>query len=199
MNSFSFRVTLLVGLMAAISLVDFWRNGARAVKYQEYGFVLVTGLIAAAVGFVNDVITSSISPSYFIVGKGLDENPGLRLQAALYGCRAGFAAGVIGGAICLYAARRKSAHPQLEVLQLLPMLWMPLTGAALCGILFRLTLSRFDPAHFGSQLTGVISPEDIVHFRTVWWAHLGLYIGMAVGLTAMILRVLKNRRKCVAS
>jgi fructose-specific phosphotransferase system IIC component len=194
MNSFSSRVILLLGLMALISLVDLWRNGARAVKYREYGFVLFTGVIAALTGFVNDSITSSISPNYFIIGKGLEENSNLRLQAAMYGCRAGFAAGVVGGAVLLYAARRKSAHTPLEISRIWPMLWMPLAGAAVCGVVFPVVLSRFDPAHFELQLAGVLSPEDVARFRSVWWIHVGLYFGMTLGLMLAILRALKTRR-----
>ena len=105
LSSFSYRVTLLLGLMLVVSLVDFYRNGARAVKFREYGFIIITGAVGGAVGFVNDLVTSSISPEYFILGKGLEESPDLRIQAGLFGLRVGFSAGVIGGAVCLYASQ----------------------------------------------------------------------------------------------
>jgi hypothetical protein len=193
-NSFSYRVALLIGLMLIVSLVDFYRNGAQSEKFREYGFVLIAGVVGAIVGFVNDLITSSISPDYFILGKGLEESPDLRIQAALFGLQVGFSAGVIGGAVCLYASRRKSAYPPAKFSPLLRLLWMPVTGAILGGIALPLVFSKFDPARFSVQLYPLLSPESIGRFRQVWWTHVGLYAGMIIGLAAMIIRAAKERK-----
>ena len=131
---FSYRIVLLLGLMILVALVDFYRKGREATKFREYGFVIIAGTIEAAVGLVNDLITSSISPDYFILGKGLEDGPNLRIQAGLFGLQVGFSGGVIAGAVCLYASRRKSAYPPLKFSHLLRMLWMPVTGAIFCGI-----------------------------------------------------------------
>jgi hypothetical protein len=194
-NAFSYRVALLLGLMLVASLVDLFRNGARAVKFREYGFVIIAGALGAIVGFVNDLITSSISPDYFILGKGLEEGPDLRLQAGLFGMRVGFSAGVIGGAVCLYASRRKSAYPPAKFSRLLRLLWMPVAGAILFGIALPLALSKFDPARFSSQLDSMLIAGKIDRFLQVWWIHVGLYTGMVIGLTAMILRAVKERKR----
>jgi hypothetical protein len=143
---------------------------------------------------VNDLITSLLSPEYFTLGKGLEEGPDLRLQAGLLGLQVGFSAGVIGGAICLYASRRKSAHPPGKCSRLLRMLWMPITGAILCGIALPLGFSKFDPARFSAQLDTLLDAGKISRFRQVWWTHLGLYAGMVIGLTAMLLRAAKERK-----
>ena len=42
---FSHRIALLLGLMLVVSLVDFYRNGARAGKFREYGFIIMTGAV----------------------------------------------------------------------------------------------------------------------------------------------------------
>ncbi len=194
---FSYRFTLLLGLMLVVSLVDFYRNGARASKFREYGFIIITGALGGAVGFVNDLITSTISPEYFILGKGLEDSPDLWMQAGLFGLRVGLSAGVIGGAICLYASRRKSAHTPLEFSRLFRMLWMPVTGAILCGIALPLGFSKFDPARFSAQLNTLMDAERISRFRQVWWTHIGLYAGMVIGLAAMILRAVKERKSPV--
>ena len=47
-----------LGLMLVVSLVDFYRNRAQAVKFHEYGFVIITGMVGAMFGFVNDFITA---------------------------------------------------------------------------------------------------------------------------------------------
>jgi len=196
---FSYRIALLLGLMAVVSLADFYRNGARAIKFREYGFVLITGAMGGLVGLVNDLITSSISPEYFILGKGLEESPDLRMQAGLFGLRVGFSAGVIGGAVCLYASRRKSIYPPLNFSSLFRTLWMPVAGAILCGLLLPLGFSRFDPARFSAQLDSMISVEKISRFRQVWWTHVGLYAGMVTGLVAMIFRAVHERKKTAQS
>jgi hypothetical protein len=195
LNAFSYRVALLLGLMLVVSWVDFYRNGAQAVKFREYGFVIIAGMVGAVFGFVNDLITSSISPEYFILGKGLEESPDLRMQAGLFGLRVGFSAGVIGGAVCLYASRRKSTFPPAKFSRLLQLLWMPVAGAILCGIALPLVFSKFDPARFSSQLPGLLDAGGINRFLQVWWTHVGLYTGMLIGLVAMILRAVKERKR----
>jgi hypothetical protein len=194
LNPFSYRVALLLGLMLVVSLLDFYRNGAQAAKFREYGFILITGAIGGAVGLVNDLITSSISPEYFILGKGLEDSPNLRIQAGLYGLQVGFSAGVIGGAVCLYASRRKTAYPPAKFSRLFQMLWMPVAGAILCGIILPMGGYTFDPARFSSQLDALLNTERISRFRQVWWTHIGLYAGMVIGLTAMIFRAVKGRK-----
>jgi hypothetical protein len=191
---FSCRVALLLGLMLIVSLVDRYRKGSQATKFREYGFIIVTGAVGAIVGFTNDLITSAISPEYFTLGKGLEEAPDLRIQAGLFGLRVGLSAGVIGGAVCLYACRRKSTYPPIECSYLLRMLWMPVTGAILCGIAMPLGFSKFDSAGFSARLDTLIDAGKISRFRQVWWIHLGLYVGMAIGLTAMLLRATKQRK-----
>jgi hypothetical protein len=191
---FFYRVALLVGMMLVVSLVDLYRNRTQAGKYREYGFIIIAGAVGGIVGFVNDLITSSISPDYFILGKGLDDGPDLRMRAGLLGLQVGFSAGVIGGAFCLYASRRKSGYPPAKFSGLLQLLWMPVAGAILCGFAFPLAFSRFDPARFSEQLTPLLTAAKIALFRQVWWTHIGLYAGLVIGLTLMIRRASKDRK-----
>ena len=191
---FSYRIILLLGLMLVVSLVDFYRKGTQATKFREYGFTIIGGAAGAIIGSVNDLITSSISPQYFILGKGLEESPDLRVQAGLFGLQVGFSAGVIGSAVCLYAGRRKSAHPPVKCSRLLRLLWMPVTGAILCGIAFPLGFSKFDPARLSAQLGTLLDAGGVSRFRQVWWTHAGLYAGMVIGLLAMLLRVSRERK-----
>jgi len=185
---------LLLGLMLVVSLLDFYRNGPQATRFREYGFIMITGALGGLIGFVNDLITSSISPEYFILGKGIEESPDLRIQAGLFGLQVGISAGVIGGAVCLFATGQKSGYPPAKFSRLLPLLWMPVAGAILCGVALPLGFSKFDPAQFSSQLDTLLDAKGISRFRQVWWTHIGLYAGMVVGLAAMILRAAKERK-----
>jgi predicted benzoate:H+ symporter BenE len=108
--------------------------------------------------------------------------------------RVGFSAGIIGGAVCLYATRRKAAHPPAEFSRLFRLLWMPVAGAILGGVLLPLGFSRFDPARFSEALGNLLTFEQVNRFRQVWWIHVGLYAGLVFGLAAMILRACKHRR-----
>ena len=179
--------------MVIIALTDLYRNGKEATKFREYGFLVTTGVLGALFGFANDLITSTISPDYFTLGKGLDEGPDLQMRAGLYGLQVGFSAGIIGGGICLYLCRRKSAHPPAKISRLFQLLWMPVAGAVLCGILLPMALSPFDPAKFASQLAAILDAARISRFRQVWWTHVGLYAGMIIGLMAMIYCASKGR------
>lgn len=191
---FWYRVVLLLGLMLVVALLDFYRQGAQATKFREYGFLVITGVIGGVFGLINDLITSSISPDYFIFGKGLDVGPNLRVRAGLLGLQVGFSAGVIGGAICLYVCRRKSIYPPITCSRLLRILWMPITSAVICGIALPLAFSQFDPAHFSTELSSLLDGGKLNRFRQVWWTHVGLYVGMTIGLVAMILRATKERK-----
>src|SRR5271167_4903786 len=94
--------------MTVAVAVDFWRHGREAARYREYGFIWIAGILGGVVGFANDCITSSISPDYFIMGKGLEPGNDLRLRAGVYGLKAGLSAGIVGGAVCLFARARNA-------------------------------------------------------------------------------------------
>jgi hypothetical protein len=191
---FSYRVGLLAALMAIAAGVDFCRHGRAATQYKEYAFIWLAGLIGCLIGGANDLITSSISPEFFSLGKGLPDGETLKLRAAMYGIKEGLSAGVIGGAVCVYASRRKTTVPPLAFGGMLRLLWMPAGGAVLGAVLLPLIASRFDPMGFAVKLDGMIAAGPIVQFRRVWWIHTGLYSGLLAGLLALIVVVLKLRR-----
>ena len=182
---FAYRVALLLLLMAIGAIIDLSRTGARACRHREYGFILISGVMGAVVGFANDWMTSAISPEYFILGKGLEPGADLRMRAGRFGLQAGFSAGIIGGAICLFAAVHKLPFTPARMRRLLQRLWMPLVGAAFFGLLLPVVAGRFDPFHF--ELGSILTVERIDRFREVWWRHTGLYAGLFIGLATMII------------
>jgi hypothetical protein len=184
---FYYRVALLVGLMAVAAGVDFWRHGREASKHREYGFVLIAGMAGGLMGFVNDCITSSISPDYFILGKGLEPGDDLRLRAGVYGLKAGLSAGVISGAVLLFAATRKLRFSPEQARRMLQWLWMPVLGAVLLAVALPVIAGGLDPMGLSARLDSVLDAEQIARFRRVWWIHTGLYGGLAAGLAAMII------------
>ena len=195
---FSYRAGLLAVLMAVAAGVDFWRHGRSAARYKEYLFIWLAGFIGCVMGGVNDLITSSISPEYFSLGKGLPGGEALNLRAAIYGLKEGLSAGVIAGAVCVYVARGKAAVPPLCFGGMLRLLWMPAAGAVVGAVLLPLIARHFDPAGLAARLDGIIAAEPILRFRRVWWIHTGLYSGAVAGLLDMVLAVWKLRRTAPA-
>lgn len=185
---FSYRVALLLGLMAAAAMVDFWRRGKEASKYREYAFIWIAGVLGGFVGFANDCVTSSISPDYFILGKGLEPGNDLRWRAGMFGFKAGLSAGIIGGAVCLFARTRNSRLSTEQMSGLLRALWMPVAGAVLLGLALPVIAGGFDPLGLSASLNSLLDANQIVRFRSVWWIHTGLYAGLVLGLAAMMFR-----------
>ncbi|MHC4648133.1 MAG: hypothetical protein ACYTBJ_21950, partial [Planctomycetota bacterium] len=72
-----YRVFALLLLMSLSAAHDYWRNRGASRKWREYTFVVAGGLLAGLIGLLNDLITSSISPEYFCLGKGLAAGDGL--------------------------------------------------------------------------------------------------------------------------
>jgi hypothetical protein len=181
-------VALLLGLMAVAVAVDFWRHGREAPRYREYGFIWITGILGGVIGFANDCATSSISPDYFILGKGLEPGNDLRFRAGVYGFKAGLSAGVVGGAVCLFARARNSRFSSEQMRRLLKALWMPTAAAVLFGLALPIIADGYDPMGLSARLASLLDADQIVRFRRVWWIHTGLYAGLVIGLAAMIIR-----------
>jgi hypothetical protein len=191
---FWYRVALLIGLMMVAAAFDFWRHGKEAARYREYGFILIAGIVGGCVGFANDFLTSSISPDYFTLGKGLETGDDLRWRAGVYGFKAGLSAGIIGGAVCLVARPRNIGFSTAQMRRLLQALWLPVVGAVLVGLVLPLLASGSDPIGLSARLDTLLNADQIAQFRRVWWIHTGLYAGLAIGLAAMIIR--QRGEKC---
>jgi hypothetical protein len=174
--------------MMIVAAVDVWRNRAQAAKYREYAFVLIAGIAGGLLGLANDLITSSISPEYFTLGKGLAEGGDLRWRAGLFGLKEGLSAGIIGGAVCLFACARKRSLTAAQARRLLGGLWMPLSGAVLIGLALPRLAGRLDPLGISASLSSLLNADQIIRFRQVWWTHTGLYAGTVTGLAALIMR-----------
>jgi hypothetical protein len=182
------RVALVLGLMTVAAAVDFWRRGREAARYREYGFIWMAGILGGSVGFANDCVTSSISPEYFTLGKGLEPGDDLCWRAGVYGFKAGLSAGIVGGAVCLVSRARNIGFSTAQMRWLLRALWRPVVGAILLGLALPLIVGGFDPLGLSGSLDSLLNADQIARFRRVWWIHTGLYAGLALGLTAMIAR-----------
>lgn len=191
------RIALIFVLMAFIAAIDWCRNRQNAMKWKEYGFVIVSGIIGTVFGLFNDLITSSISPEYFIFGKGLASGHGLMVRAAILGMKAGFSTGAIAGAICLYASTRKCSYPPLEYRSLFRLLWRPVALAVMVASIAALSFRHHDPLAISAELEAVLDSQQICRFLIVWWIHIGLYLGLLVSVVWIIVDVARLRKRQV--
>jgi hypothetical protein len=187
--SFWMRAAALVALMGCVAAVDLWCRRDRARRWKEYLFILATGCAGAVFGAMTDLITSSISPEYFIFGKELPEE-GLCANAMLLGLQAGFSAGIIAGALCLFVGMRKRTAA-IKMPKVMLLAWRPLLLAIVLGALAPFVFSWFDPFGFVEHLTRPLGLETAERFLRVWHIHLGVYLGLGLGLMWMIAKLLK--------
>lgn len=186
---FIWRVILLVALMILVGGIDRAKNGSKATRPHEYGFILVAGVVGTLIAVGCDLCTSTLSPEYFTLGKGLSPED-LQRQVLAFGAKTGFSGGVIAGAILLFACGQH--RPAWKTFYF--RLWLPIVAAIAAGLLLPLVASDFDPAHYSRQLDNLLTAGQIHHFRYVWWTHTGYYAGLIVGVISLIFW---NRRKPV--
>jgi len=188
------RVAALVALMVAVAGVEIAIRGRNASRWKEYGFVLGAGLAAGLFGLANDLVTSSISPDYFVVGKGLPIDT-LRRSAGTLGFQAGFSAGAIAAAFCVYLATRRSRHPAFSMQRLAILSWRPFVLAVALAMLLPLLFSRFDPLGYEATLAPILTPPRIGRFIQVWWIHTGLYLGLLAGVAWIAIDICRRRKR----
>ena len=176
------RVLTLLVLAVAMVIND--RRKGTTVRQWEYGCLFAMGVVGALYGAVNDAVTSSISPDYFAIGKQLGFGPSLKSHAIQLGAEAGFSAAAIACAVWQFTLRHTPVRCRCRLIACA--LWLPLTSAVLLSASAGLFLARFAPLGFSFQLAGDLRESQIRAFVTVWWVHVGAYLGLTLGLAGGI-------------
>ena len=118
------------------------RNKSKATRWREYVVLIAAVLIALLYGAINDQITVTISPEYFLYGKELFKTIGrknrswatLRWEAAKVGLKATWSAGLIFGVALLLANNPSKQMPRLKNRQLMKILYIMPLIATVCGV-----------------------------------------------------------------
>ncbi len=177
------RFAAFLAFLLSIAAVDLLRREPGARRPRDYALPLISGVVGAAVGLINDVyVTAPLSPDYFRLGKGLAGGDGFGRRVAWLGLQAGAGAGLLAGAAYVYANRRRRERGSLPLAPLLIQLGKPLGLAVAGGVLFPLCFASFDPPGFRPTLEGLLAPDAVRRFFQVWWIHVGLYAGLLAGL-----------------
>ena len=153
---------------------------------------MLTGLAGALFAVCNDLITSSISPEYFTIGKGLDSPGALSVSALAF--EAGFLAGIVVGGFYLMANNPKPDVPQLPYSKLAEYLKCPLVLAVMLALVAG-SIDTLDPFNLKPQAAFHMSTEKAARLLLVSRIHLGLYAGALVGMTAGIILIRRARKR----
>ncbi len=199
------RILLGVGIFAALGVADLRRHGRAATRWREHAVLLVAVAAALVYGAVNDQVTVTISPEYFLYGKELAKVVGdppssmaaLRWQAALVGLKATWSAGLLFGVVLLVANNPWRGVPRLPNRQLVCLLPRVLVTAAGLGVVGGLL-------GYAGLLTNLSADfQDMVRatlwrpprFMATWGVHLGDYVGGLVGTAWAAATVVARRRQ----
>jgi hypothetical protein len=185
---------LLLLFLAVTAAIDAWRKRKAATRWREYSFLLAAGALGSVFGIAVDHLTATLSPEYFILGKGLDTEAGFRGQVTRLGMHAGFSAGIVIGGLLLLANNARPDCPALPYRRLLRLLGAPIVAAVALAPFSAAVLSMWDPLDFRGQLAGLLSESQADRFAAVWGVHVGLYLGGLVG-AAYAVRALRRQRR----
>jgi hypothetical protein len=209
-RSLPLRIAVGVTVLSLFALFEIRERGWRdARRWREYGFLLACVAIAIAYGICNDLVTSRISPEYFLFFKGAVEHVSneaaahpelhrgeLDLQAIRIGTLATWTAGLIAGALLL-TANSIGRWPALSLPRLARFVPLMFVLAIICAV----TLG-FIGYHGGLAWMSVDFREMVLrdemrpyHLMCVYGVHLGGYLGALIGLVFGIIRIFISRRR----
>jgi hypothetical protein len=179
--------------MTLIAWIDWRRHGDQATKWREYGFLLVAGLLGGMFGVGIDQFTSTLSPDYFVLGKGIPNDAAFRAHVAALGVQAGFVMGMLVGGLYLLANNPRPDRIALSYVRLFRYAVAPIVAAIVVAPISALLVANWDPLHLARELRDLLPPAEIEHFRLVWGIHLGVYAGGIIGAIIGVIRIRRLR------
>jgi hypothetical protein len=188
------RFFLLLGLAVGAALVtyDVRKHPENPSRAKEYAFLAYTTMAAILYGVVHDQVTATLSPEYFVLGKGLAGDPlTFRWAVAKLAARASFGMGLLTGASLLVANQsRRSARLGYRDLVLASL--VPLASAVVFAVAFGAVNAFLE---LGATTAREFVDDDRVRpFVVVWAVHAGSYAGALAGVIAAVVRVTVRRR-----
>jgi hypothetical protein len=190
-------------VFATLAIVDLRQHGRAATRWREYAVLLAAVLAALAYGAVNDQVTVTISPEYFLYGKELAKVVGdpptsmaaLRWEAAKVGLKATWSAGLLFGVVLLVANNPWRTLPRLanrRLIRLLPVLFV---FAAVLGVVggavgYRGWLTNLSEDFQDQVQTNLWRPY---RYMATWGVHLGGYVGGLLGTAIAAGMVVRER------
>lgn len=187
------RLSILVFLMVAIAAIDYWRHASNATKWREYLFLAVAALIGGLVGLVVTHVSASLSPDYFIIGKGIPPGDRFHFRAVHFGFDAGMLVGVVIGGAYLLTNHTNPNRKSLSFLELMRFTVQPLVCIVVIMPTTALVMRLCDPFGLAADPGGFLNPTELKWFLTSWGLNLGVYLGSIVGAIWGIVRIRQAR------
>ncbi|MBD2196325.1 MULTISPECIES: hypothetical protein [Calothrix] len=190
---YQYRLLILFSLMGLVIAYDYWRHPTNPKKFKEYLFLILSGLMGAVFGVINDQITCTLSPAYFYYFKNVPYDSSFRWQVSQVGFEAGFFAGFFSYGIFLIINQKRKLplpHHQLIKMAKYPIAWA-IVLAPITGLIFYYLQFPF----FVEQIQPIAEPTEIPKFILVWGIHIGLYLGAVLGI---VHGAVKIRRRLLA-
>jgi len=186
------RIPLLGLFLIAGVIYDRWRHGAEGRRAKEYSLLLGCGLLGALIGLLQDLISIRVSPDYFVVGKGIEDDADFTRQVLLMGSYAGFIAGLVLGGLLLLVNQPRPSRETLGYRALLARGVPRTLGVAMAGVPIGFLIGPNSPlrAQVGRSL---LEAEALERFLQVWGMHYGLYGGAALGVGWALVSVWRAR------
>jgi hypothetical protein len=146
----------------------------RSARLRAYG-VLGAGSVAAGfLGALFDQVTVSVSPEYFIVGKGMSPQD-LRLQVALLGFRSALPLGALVVGCGLLSHRSCATFRWSRSLT-------TVGSCVMCALpVGALVMSLADPFNVRPQLAPLLDDAASTRFLLCWGMHIAAYTGVLLG------------------
>lgn len=194
------RLGILLVVLTIMATWDYRRRGAQAARWREYLFLVAVGSLGAGIGVAHDLVTSSISEDYFVIGKGL--NKGVRFRASVIelGAHAGFLVAIVAAGIYLLANGRRDGTSPLSLGQLARLAWKPLVCALLGGAVLGGLATAVPPdGALRLEILRSLAAPERARFVTVWGIHIGIYSGLLLGLVWGVLSIRSCRRAAMAN
>jgi hypothetical protein len=197
--SYPYRVVIGVTFFLVLGLIDWKQHPENPKRAKEYLFLLYGAATAVVYGVVHDMITVSISPAYFILGKGLDDHAhGLRVGAALLATQAAYGVGALAAAALLIANNPSPGREQLPYRRLVRLVLLPLACAGACALLGAAIGWFFPWAELLEDARANLTEPAARRFVQVQAIHTGTYAGAALGTVAAVIRVRLARARAPA-
>lgn len=150
-------------------------------RARSYALMLAGAFAGGLLGALFDQVTVSISPAYFVIGKGLSVPAAeLRAAAAWTGFRGGLALGAltVGTGLWLEAQGTSLRWPR----------WLlaACASASITAVMSGALMPLLDPFDVRQESAGTLDEQDASRYLAVWGAHIGAYLGAMAGVTAMV-------------
>ncbi|WP_437326572.1 hypothetical protein [Sorangium sp. So ce381] len=146
-------------------------------RLREYLAILAGALAAGACGALFDQATATISPEYFLDGKGLAASSlPFRLAVAWTGFRGGLPLGALVTGVGLLRSARSDRFSWRAWLG--RMIAAVAAALALCPAL----MAALDPFGVREASLGVWSRGAATRYLVCWGLHAGAYLGVLVGV-----------------